>query len=220
MNNKTPHFFENLLMKDMMIRHRSFLLYCAAPLLAAACLTLPMKAQAAKQQIELSGVAQRHAACLRPSFTTGAAVSSQDTGGYGIEVQGERFWVALEQRVTFPLSSRDGADVFAQVKLDRPPGAEFKEQARWRVRWLEDVAARAGVEVERQTLPNDVQLLTVNKKVLTGKFAGLSLLVDTPRQSFAQWDWSTLARYAGPQDVLATQAAVWTQLMPCLAKNA
>ncbi len=201
-----------------MISHRSILIRFAARLFVGACLTLPALGHAKNEQAALSTVAQRHGDCLRPAFAVGEAVSRDDFGGYGIEVQGERYWVMVPQRLTFQLLGADGAEVLARVNLDRPPVAEFDEQARWRARWLEDVAERAGVALVRQDLRDGAQLLTVNKAALKGQFAGLSMLVDSRRKSFAQWDWSILPRYAGAQDVLATQAAVWERLVPCLFK--
>jgi hypothetical protein len=201
-----------------MISHRSILFRFAARLLVGACLTLPMPGHAKNEQAALGTVAQRHGDCLRPAFGVGELVRKDDFGGYGIEVQGERYWVMVPQRLTFQLLGKDGAEVLARVNLDRPPIAEFEEQARWRARWLEDVAERSGVALLRQELRDGAQLLTVNKAALKGQFAGLSMLVDPRRKSFAQWDWSILPRYAGAQDVLATQAAVWERLVPCLLK--
>ncbi|MET3134795.1 hypothetical protein AAKU55_005097 [Oxalobacteraceae bacterium GrIS 1.11] len=206
-------------MKTTMLQPRSIVRYFAACLLATACLAFPVAAHAKNEKPALATVAQRHGECLRPSFKTDEAVASEGTGGYGIEVQGERYWVALDERMTFALLPQEGGDAIAQVKLDRPPAEDFDEQARWRARWLEDVAERAGVPLNRQALAGDAQLLTLNKKTLTGKFVGLSLLVDTQRKLFVQWDWSKLSRYTGPQDALAAQTAVWERLIPCLLKS-
>ena len=199
-----------------MISHQSTAIRVAVRFLVGACLTLPMLGHGKNEQAALDTVAKSHGKCLRPSFGVGEVVSKDNFGGYGIEVQGERYWAMVPQRMTFQLLSRDGAEVLARVNLDRPPVAEFDEQARWRVRWLEDIAERAGVALNRQGLRDGAQLLTVNKDELKGQFAGMSMLVDTRHKSFAQWDWSILPRYAGAQDVAAAQAAVWGQLMPCL----
>lgn len=204
------------LKNNNMISSQSIPLRFAFRLLAGACLALPMLGHAKNEQAALGIVAQRHGDCLRPSFGTGEMVAKDDFGGYGIEVKGERYWVMVPQRMTFQLLGKDGAEVLARVNLDRPPAAEFDEQARWRARWLEDVAERAGVALIRQDLRGGAQLLTVNKAALKGQFAGLSMLVDPQRKSFAQWDWSILRRYAGAQDVAATQTAVWERLIPCL----
>lgn len=201
-----------------MISPRSIPLRFVVRLFVGACLSLPALGHAKNEQAALGAVAQRHGDCLRPAFGVGEALSKDDFGGYGIEVQGERYWVMVPQRLTFQLLGKDGAEVLARVNLDRPPIAEFEEQARWRARWLEDVAERSGVALIRQDLRDGAQLLTVNKAVLKGQFAGLSMLVDTRRRSFAEWDWSILPRYAGAQDVAATQAAVWERLLPCLSK--
>ncbi|MFM9436629.1 hypothetical protein ACFDR9_003714 [Janthinobacterium sp. CG_23.3] len=203
-----------------MISHQSAAIRIARRFLAGACLTLPMLGHGKNEQAALSVVAQRHGECLRPSFGVGELVSiSKDVfGGYGIEVQGERYWATVPQRMTYQLLSQDGAEVVARVNLDRPPVAEFDEQARWRVRWLEDIAERAGVALNRQSLRDGAQLLTVNKDELKGQFAGMSMLVDPRHRSFVQWDWHILPRYTGAQDVVATQSDVWGKLMPCLLK--
>gem|GEM_PF-2274689 len=205
-------------MKANMMKNRSISIQCITGLLAGACLALPLAVCAKADEPALASVAQRHGECLGSSFKTGSTVASQDVGGYGIEVQGERYWVALEGRLTFSLLQVGGGDAVAQVKLDRPPSADFDEQARWRERWLEDVAARSGVTLERRALPENAQLLTLNKKTLSGRFLGLSLLVDPQRKLFVQWDWNKLARYTDPRDLLTTQKAVWEALIPCALK--
>jgi len=161
-------------------------------------------------------IAHRHDRCVEPAFRADDLDVSSEPGGYGIEVQGERHWIALDRRTTFALRLADGGDAVAQVKIDRPPAGAFEDQARWRLRWLEDVAARAGVAPLRQTLPGNAWLLTLNKPVLTGRAAGLSVLADPRRQAFVQWDWTILPRYAGAQDVATMQGNVWQRLLPCL----
>ncbi|WP_317204418.1 hypothetical protein [Janthinobacterium sp.] len=200
-----------------MMSQLSFRRRLAGPLLVIACLVSPLAAQAGGAQAVLADAMQRHAECLRPAFGSGDTLT-HGVGGYGIEAQGERYWVALEARMEFPLLSRDGGEVLAQFKVDRPPSADFEEQAVWRVRWLEDVAARTGVALSSQTFADGVRVVTINKPVLKGQFAGISLMLDAPRRLFAQWDWSILPRYNGPDDLAATQAAVWRQAMPCLLK--
>jgi hypothetical protein len=203
-------------MRKIMHLHATILHRCVAYFLTVACLALPMAAHA-KNAPPLTAIAQLQGECARPTFKIGE-VADHGASGYGIEVQGERYWVALNERLTFPLLAHDGGDVIAQLKLERAPSNNFGEQSAWRERWLQDVAARAGVSLKRQALQGGAFLLTLNKKALTGKFAGLSLLVDSERQLFAQWDWSNLPSYAGPQDMVTMQTAVWERLIPCFLK--
>lgn len=187
----------------------------AGILIVASCYMLPQVSRAAAPP---GTVAQRYIECSRPSLQIGDAVVSQGSGGYGIEVRGERYFFVYDERLTFSLLSTDGRSPVAHVKADRSP-SQFSEQAQWRERWLEDIAERSGVPLIRQTAVGNVTLLTVNKKALTGKFAGLSVLIDAPHQVFVQWEWDNATGYAGPQDVAALQAATWKTLVPCLAKD-
>jgi len=185
--------------------------------IAAACLSaVALAAHAQSDPPPTDPLVHRHDRCVEPAFRADDLDVSTEPGGYGIEVQGERHWIALDRRTTFALRLADGGDAVAQVKIDRPPAGAFDDQARWRLRWLEDVAARAGVAPLRQTLPGNAWLLTLNKPVLTGRAAGLSVLADPRRQAFVQWDWAILPRYAGAQDVATMQGNVWQRLLPCL----
>lgn len=180
----------------------------------ALCLTMAQQARAAAPVVN---VAERYVACSSPPLRIGDAIESLGRGGYGIEVQGERYFFVFDERSTFSLLTADGGVAVAHVKVDRSP-SEFSEQAQWRERWIADVAERSGVPLIRQTPSGKVTLFTVNKKTLTGKSAGLSVLIDSPRKVFVQWEWDNSANYTGPQDVVAIQAATWKNLIPCLAK--
>lgn len=182
--------------------------------MVAVCLTSPRESRA---EASASTVAERYVQCSRPLLRIGDAIASQGNGGYGIEVQGERYFFVFDERLTFSLLSADGSAGVAHVKIDQSP-SEFSEQARWRERWMEDIAERSGVPLIRQGQTGKVTLFTVNKKALTGKSAGLSVLVDPQHKVFVQWEWDNSTNYAGPQDVVAVQAATWKNLLPCLAK--
>ena len=186
----------------------------AGVVMVAICLALPQTSRA-----ETAGVtvAERYVECLRPLLRIGDAVANQGAGGYGIEVQGEGYFFVFDERSTFSLLMADGNSPVAHVKIDRSP-SEFSQQSQWRERWLADIAERSGVPLIRQTPHGKLKLLTVNKKALTGKSAGLSVLVDSEHKVFIQWEWDNAASYTGPQDVVAIQAATWKNLIPCLAK--
>ena len=184
---------------------------------AALALALPPAARAqGLPEATPERAAQRHAECAGPAFRASAVDIASRPAGYGIEVRGEPYWVAVEGRASFALLLPGSDEPVAQVKIDRPPAGDFDEQAAWRQRWLEDVAARAGVEPVRQPLARGGSLLTVNKKALAGRAAGISLLTDPRRRLFVQWDWPILPRYAGVGDAAAMQSAVWARLLPCV----
>jgi hypothetical protein len=185
-----------------------------AILIVAICLTSPQKSRAGPPS---ATVAERYIECSRPLLQIGDAVAHLPSGGYGIEVQGERYFFVFDERSTFSLLSADGSSPVAHIKIDRSP-SEFSEQSQWRERWLADIAERSGVPLIRQTPSAKLKLLTVNKKVLTGKSAGLSVLVDSEQKVFVQWEWDNSVSYTGPQDVAAIQDATWKKLIPCLAK--
>jgi hypothetical protein len=148
----------------------------------------------------------------------GDTVATLPGGGYGIEVQGERYFFVFDERSTFSLLSADGSASVAHIKVDRSP-SKFSEQSQWRERWLADIAERSGVPLIRRTPSGKLKLLTVNKKALAGKSAGLSVLADSEHKVFVQWEWDNSATYTGPEDVAAIQAATWKKLIPCLAKR-
>lgn len=186
----------------------------AGIIVLAICLTSPQESRAEASAVT---VAERYVQCTRPLLRIGDAIASEGNGGYGIEVQGERYFFVFDERLTFSLLLADGSAGIAHVKIDRSP-SEFNEQARWRERWLEDIAERSGVPLIRQGQTGGVTLFTVNKKALSGKSAGLSVLIDPRHKAFVQWEWDNSTKYAGPQDVVAVQAATWKNLLPCLAK--
>ncbi len=185
---------------------------------AAAAIVLALAPSAHGQSAPdaaLTRAAQRHVECARPAFRADR-VEVVSHPGYGIEVRGEPYWVALEGRSRFALLLPGSTEAVAQVTIDRPPAEDFEEQARWRLHWLEDVALRSGVEPVQQALSGGASLLTISKKALVGRAAGMSLLTDPRQRLFVQWDWAILPRYAGVQDAAAMQAAVWWQLVPCV----
>jgi hypothetical protein len=183
-------------------------------LIAAICLASALKSRAAAPVVT---VAERYIECSRPLLRIGDPITNQGPGGYGIEVQGERYFFVFDERLTFSLLTADGGAAVAHVKIDRS-SSEFNQQAQWRERWIKDIAERSGVPLIRQTPSGKVTLLTVNKKALTGKSAGLSVLIDSPHKAFVQWEWDISASYTGPHDVVAIQAATWKNLIPCLEK--
>ena len=181
----------------------------------AVCFALPTILHA---EVSLSTAAKRYVECSRPLLQVGEVIADQGAGGYGIEIHDEPYYFMFKGRQTFSLLSKDGGAV-AHVKIDQPPVEEFSEQVQWRERWMEDIAERSGVPLHRQALSGQIMSLTVNKKSLTGKFAGLSVLVDSQRKLFVQWEWDHSSRYAGPKDLAAMQASTWTNLMPCIANR-
>ena len=153
--------------------------------------------------------------CARPRFTEVMVALDKGFGGYAIEVAGEGYWIAMTERATFVLQVADTREAVARVKISRSPVADFDEQAGWRERWLQDVAARSAVTMKRRRLAGGVELLSITKDTLAGKFVGVSLIVDRQRKVFAELDWRRIARYASPADVSDMQETVWRHLLPC-----
>lgn len=160
-------------------------------------------------------IARQWGECARPRFTALMVALDKGFGGYAIEVAGEGYWIAMTERATFVLQVADTREAIARVKISRPPVADFDEQEGWRERWLQDVATRSAVTMERRMLARGVELLSMTKGTLAGKFVGVSLIVDRQRKIFAELDWRRIERYASPADVIEMQETVWRQLLPC-----
>ncbi len=154
--------------------------------------------------------------CAAPLLLEGDEVERYDQNGYGIEIDGERYFLVYSERATFSLVSADKGTPVAHLKIDHSP-SKFDEQARWRERWMQDIAKRSDVPLLRKAT-GKITILTVNKKALTGKNAGLSVLIDAPRKTFVQWEWANSANYTGTQDVATLQLATWKKVVPCLEK--
>ena len=152
---------------------------------------------------------------MHPAFTTNDAGAVLHPDGYNIDVEGERYTVILKERLNFSVFFEKSDDPVAELHMERSLREDFDDQVLWRTRWFEDIAQRSGVELDKQALPGDAFLLTVNKEKLTGKFAGLSLLVDTKHHLFIQWDWKIMPRYADTHDVVAMQTSLFKKLIPC-----
>lgn len=181
-------------------------------LLLAATLGLPLLAGAAPATDDIG---RQWGECARPQFAAVMATVDKGFGGYAIEVGEERYWIAMVERATFMLQLAATHENIARIKISRPPLAEFDEQAGWRARWLEDVAARSAVTMERRLLGGGTELLSIAKSRMGGRFVGVSLIIDRQRKAFGELDWQRLERYASPADVLEMQETVWRQLLPC-----
>ena len=167
----------------------------------------------------LDVLAYQYANCVKPAYHQADILLQDGAGRYQIDVKGEAYTVELQERMGFSLQAGIGGPVAAVVKLDRPPKGQFEEQARWRERWLRDVAERSGVALDERVLAGGARLLTVNKGEIKGNYVGQSLLLDPARQLFIDMAWpNTLGIYRGAdglRHVRAVQDDVWQRLLSC-----
>lgn len=166
--------------------------------------------------VPLSQVAEKYIACAKPVLREHEPYRGQGRTGFGVAIQGEPYYFILADRILVAFDAVERGGTVANLKLDLPTESEFDEQAVWRERMLADVADRSGVPLERSSPRAGMTLLTVNKRSLMGKSAGISMLIDRDREVMVEWAWSILDRYQGPDDVKALQAEVWKHLLPCL----
>ena len=193
--------------------------YCTAIVALCASLSPAMAASAPSAPPFLDVLTYQYANCVQPAYHQADLLMQDGAGRYRIDVKGEAYTVELQERMGFSLLAGIGGPVAAVVKLDRPPAGQFEEQARWRERWLRDVAERSGVALDERTLAGGARLLTVNKGEIKGNYVGQSLLVDPARQLFIDMAWpNTLDIYRGPdglRHVRAVQDDVWQRLLSC-----
>jgi hypothetical protein len=191
---------------------------CAAA--AALCASLsPAMAASPVTPPFLDVLAYQYATCVKPAYHQAELLLQDGARRYQIDVKGETYTVELQERMGFSLQAGIGGPVAAVVKLDRPPTGQFEEQARWRERWLRDVAERSGVKLEERALAGGARLLAVNKGEIKGNYVGQSLLVDPARQLFIDMAWpNTLDIYRGAdglRHVRQVQDDVWKRLLSC-----
>ena len=195
--------------------------YAAAVALCALCASLSpaMAASTPAAAPFLDVLAYQYANCVKPAYHQADLLVQEGTGRYQIDVKGEAYTVELQERMGFSLQAGIGGPVAAVVKLDRPPTGQFAEQARWRERWLRDVAERSGVALDERALAGGARLLAVNKGEIKGNYVGQSLLVDPARQLFIDIAWpNTLDIYRGPdalRQVRQVQDDVWKRMLSC-----
>jgi len=195
--------------------------YAAAVALCALCASLSpaMAASTPAAAPFLDVLAYQYANCVKPAYHQADLLVQEGTGRYQIDVKGEAYTVELQERMGFSLQAGIGGPVAAVVKLDRPPTGQFAEQARWRERWLRDVAERSGVALDERALAGGARLLAMNKGEIKGNYVGQSLLVDPARQLFIDIAWpNTLDIYRGPdalRQVRQVQDDVWKRMLSC-----
>ncbi|WP_426074865.1 hypothetical protein [Janthinobacterium sp. DSP2-3-3] len=192
---------------------------CAAAAALCASLSPAMAASTPAAPPFLDVLVYQYANCVRLAYHQADLLVQDGTGRYQIDVKGEAYTVELQERMGFSLQAGIGGPVAAVVKLDRPPKGQFEEQARWRERWLRDVAERSGVALEERTLEGGARLLTVNKGEIKGNYVGQSLLIDPARLLFIDMAWpNTLDIYRGPdglRQVRQVQDDVWKRMLSC-----
>lgn len=129
----------------------------------------------------------------------------------------DRHWLELAGRASFSLVSAADGELLATVRIDQPAPGQFAAQQGWREHALLDAAARAGGQLRQLDLPTGERLSTLNKRDMTGKYAGISVLSAPESGLFVQWQWTRRPAYAGTRDLDAVQAAVWRDMLPCAA---
>lgn len=193
--------------------------YRAAIAALCASLSPAMAASTPAASPFLDVLVHQYANCVKPAYHQADLLLQDGTGRYRIDVKGEAYTVELQERMGFSLQAGIGGPVAAVVKLDRPPMGQFGEQARWRERWLRDVAERSGVALDERVLADGARVLTVNKGEIKGNYVGQSLLIDPARQLFIDMAWpNTLDIYRGPdglRHVRQVQDDVWRRLLSC-----
>ncbi|NVI84437.1 hypothetical protein [Janthinobacterium sp. BJB401] len=192
---------------------------CVAAAMLCASLSPAMAATSPVEPPFLDVLVDQYANCVKPSYHQADLRVQDGVGRYQIDVKGEAYTVELQERLGFSLQAGIDGPVAAIVKLDRPPKGQFGEQARWRERWLRDVAERSGVALDERALAGGARLLTVNKGEIKGNYVGQSLLIDPVRLLFIDMAWpNTLGIYRGPdglRHVREVQDDVWKRLLSC-----
>ncbi|MCA1858732.1 hypothetical protein LE191_01240 [Janthinobacterium sp. HSC-3S05] len=192
---------------------------CVAAAMLCASLSPAMAATSPVEPPFLDVLVHQYANCVKPSYHQADLRVQDGVGRYQIDVKGEAYTVELQERLGFSLQAGIDGPVAAIVKLDRPPKEQFGEQARWRERWLRDVAERSGVALDERALGGGARLLTVNKGEIKGNYVGQSLLIDPARLLFIDMAWpNTLGIYRGPdglRHVREVQDDVWKRLLSC-----
>ena len=167
----------------------------------------------------LDVLAYAYGQCVQPAYHQADLLFYDGPGSYQLAVKGETYTVALQERMGFSLRAGIDGPVVAVVKLDRPPAAQFQEQAQWRERGLRDVAERSGVALEERAATGGARLLIVNKREVAGSYAGQSLLIDPRRRLFVDMAWpNRLPGYQGPDGtalVRKVQDDVWQRMQSC-----
>ncbi|MGK5045462.1 hypothetical protein ACQ4WP_06100 [Janthinobacterium sp. GB4P2] len=157
--------------------------------------------------------------CVQPGYHQAGLLFYDGPGSYQLAVKDAAYAIALQERMGFSLQAGIDGPVVAVVKLERPPAAQFQEQALWRERGLRDVAERSGVALEERAVEGGARLSIVNKSEITGNYVGQSLLIDPQRQLFVDMAWpNKLPGYKGPGGmalVRKVQDDLWRRMQSC-----
>ena len=167
----------------------------------------------------LDVLAYEYGLCVQPAYHQADLQIYDGPGSYRFKVRDEAYTLALQERMGFSVQAGIDGPVVAVVKLERPPAAQFQEQALWRERSLRDVADRSGVALEARVLADGARLLIVNKSPIAGADVGQSLLIHPRRQLFVGMAWpNRLPGYQGPDGmalVRKVQDDVWQRMQSC-----
>lgn len=193
--------------------------HAAAALALCATLAPAMPPAAASAPPFLDVLAYEYGQCVQPAYHQADLLFYDGPGSYLLTVKDEAYTLALQERMGFSVQAGIDGPVVAVVKLERPPAAQFQEQAQWRERGLRDVADCSGVALEERAAAGGARLLIVNKSAITGAYVGQSLLIDPRRQLFVGMAWpNRLPGYQGPDGmalVRKVQDDVWQRMQSC-----
>jgi hypothetical protein len=183
--------------------------------LAVTSAALLATAAAAEPAASPPALAARLAQCAGPGYRSANFDVEPGNGGFALQAVSERHWVDLAGRASFDLVGADSGEPVATVRIDLPPPGQFARQQGLREHALLDAAARTGARLRQVELPSGARLLTLNKREMTGKYAGISVLSDPGSGLFVQWQWMRRDAYGDARDLDAVQAAVWRNVLPC-----
>ena len=193
--------------------------HAAAALALCATLAPAMPPAAASAPPFLDVLAYEYGQCVQPAYRQADLQIYDGPGSYRLKVKDEAYTLALQVRMGFSVQAGIDGPVGAVVTLERPPAAQFQEQALWRERSLRDVADRSGVALEARVLADGARLLIVNKSPIAGADVGQSLLIHPRRQLFVGMAWpNRLPGCQGPDGmalVRKVQDDVWQRMQSC-----
>lgn len=167
-------------------------------------------------EAETESAASVYQKCAEPVIATVGEVQHDGAAGFGVTIDNAPYYFMIANRDRFTVNAtKDGLPV-ADVLVDSPSAELFVEQSERRSQFMKEVARRAAGVLEHRKLGGNIEAMTTNKPNLTGKFVGLSLIIDPVRKVMIQWNWYGGERYARTDDVRAFQESIWKTLSPCL----
>jgi hypothetical protein len=186
-----------------------------AAMFASLLAALPAPVLAGAAPLSPQAFAARLAQCAAPAYRGTGFEIEPGSGGFALQMASGRHWLELAGRASFSLVDAEDGALLATVRVDQPAPGEFARQQGWREHALLDAAARTGAQLRQLDLPGGERLSTLNKREMTGKYAGITVLSAPESGLFVQWQWMPVPARGGTRGLDAVQAAVWRQVLPC-----